>query len=56
MDKFILYKENIDVLDNFIYSVGGGLFTLIIGRTFYTYPSNFNTCYHPIWFKRSVQN
>lgn len=31
MDKFILYKENIDVLDNFIYSVGGGLFTLIIG-------------------------
>ena len=31
MDKFILYKENVDVLDNFIYSVGGGLFTLIIG-------------------------
>lgn len=31
MDKLILYKENVDVLDNFIYSVGGGLFTLIIG-------------------------
>lgn len=31
MDKFILYKENVNVLDNFIYSVGGGLFTLIIG-------------------------
>lgn len=31
MDKFILYKENVDVLDNFIYSVGGDLFTLIIG-------------------------
>lgn len=31
MDKFILYKENIDMLDNFIYSIGGFLFTLIIG-------------------------
>lgn len=30
MDKFILYKENVDVLDNFIYEVGGFLLTIIM--------------------------
>lgn len=30
MDKFILYKENIDLFDNFINSVGGALFNLTI--------------------------
>lgn len=30
MDKFILYKENIDLFDNFINSVGGALFSLTI--------------------------
>jgi|GEM_PF-3080010 len=30
MDKFILYKENVNVLDNFIYSVGGFLFNIVI--------------------------
>lgn len=31
MDKFILYKENINVLDNFIYSVGGFLLNIVLG-------------------------
>lgn len=31
MDKFILYKENVDVLDNFIYSVGGFLLKIVLG-------------------------
>lgn len=31
MDKFILYKENVDVLDNFIYSVGGFLLNIVLG-------------------------
>ena len=31
MDKFILYKENVDVLDNFIYEVGGFLFNIVLG-------------------------
>lgn len=30
MNKFILYKENVNVLDNFIYSVGGFLFNIVI--------------------------
>lgn len=30
MDKFILYKENVNVLDNFIYSIGGFLFNIVI--------------------------
>ena len=30
MDKFILYKENINVSDNIIYSVGSNLLTFII--------------------------
>lgn len=30
MDKFILYKENIDFFDNFINSVGGSLFNIMI--------------------------
>lgn len=30
MDKFILYKENIDLFDNFINSVGGSLFNITI--------------------------
>lgn len=30
MDKFILYKENVDVLDNFIYEVGGFLLTIVM--------------------------
>ena len=30
MDKFILYKENIDFFDNFINSVGGSLFNITI--------------------------
>lgn len=31
MDKFILYKENVDILDNFIYSVGGFLLNIVLG-------------------------
>ena len=31
MDKFILYRENVDVLDNFIYSVGGFLLNIVLG-------------------------
>ena len=31
MDKFILYKENVNVLDNFIYSVGGFLLNIVLG-------------------------
>lgn len=30
MDKFILYKENVNVLDNFIYSVGGFLLNIVL--------------------------
>lgn len=30
MDKFILYKENINVSDNIIYSLGSSLLTFII--------------------------
>lgn len=31
MDKFILHKENVNVLDNFIYSVGGFLLNIVLG-------------------------
>lgn len=31
MDKFILYKENVDILNNFIYSVGGFLLNIVLG-------------------------
>ena len=30
MENFILYKENVDVLDNFIYSVGGFLLKIVL--------------------------
>ena len=31
MNNFILYKENVNVLDNFIYSVGGFLLNIVLG-------------------------
>jgi hypothetical protein len=33
MDKFILYKENINVSENIIYSIGNSLLTFIIAAT-----------------------
>ena len=40
MDKFILYKENVNVLDNFIYSVGGFLFNIVIALAIIYYLYN----------------
>jgi hypothetical protein len=33
MNKFIIYKENMNILDNFIYSIGNFLLTIFIGLT-----------------------
>ena len=40
MDKFILYKENVDILDNFIYSVGGFLLNIVIALAIIYYLYN----------------
>lgn len=59
MDKFILYKENIDILDNFIYSVGGFLLHIVmvvataycvyyIVELFFTQPINNKQRFLPI--------
>jgi len=45
MDKFILYKENINVSDNIIYSIGSSLLTFIIPAAILYYLYNIVTLF-----------